>query len=93
MRTRGFDPGGSLADEVMLGGDGDDTLKGSGGDDTLNGGSGTDTATYADSDVGVTVNLDTNTRSGRTAESDTFSSIEIVTGSSHGVTLTGTNGA
>ncbi len=63
------------------------------GGDVLQGGAGTDTASYADSFEGVTVDLAAGTGSGGTAEGDTLSGIENVTGSDHADTLTGDSGA
>ena len=75
--------------DTLSGGAGDDTLVGGDGADTLTGGSGTDTATYADSGPGVTVNLATGSGSGGTAEGDTLSEIENVTGSAQNDVLIG----
>ncbi len=61
--------------------------------DTLIGGAGIDTATYADSGAGVTVDLAAGTGSGGTAEGDTLSEIENVTGSAQDDVLIGDSGA
>ena len=74
---------------VLDGYGGNDELKGGGGSDTLIGGTGTDTATYIDSDSAVTVNLISGLGFGGTAEGDTLSLIENVTGSIYADTLTG----
>jgi Ca2+-binding RTX toxin-like protein len=62
---------------------GNDLILGGAGADAINGGSGSDTASYTDSASGVTVNLGNGTGDGGTAEGDTYTSIENVTGSSH----------
>ncbi|MGE0204776.1 MAG: M10 family metallopeptidase C-terminal domain-containing protein [Hyphomicrobiaceae bacterium] len=93
--------GGSGADE-LYGDDGTDTLRGESGNDflrggigpdTLIGGANTDTADYGDSTVGVTVNLTTGQGFYGTAQGDTLSEIENVTGSRHADTLIGDAGA
>jgi Ca2+-binding RTX toxin-like protein len=71
---------------------GNDLILGGAGADSINGGSGTDTASYTDSAVGVTVNLESGTGGGGTAEGDTLTSIENVTGSSHEDFLIGNAG-
>jgi Ca2+-binding RTX toxin-like protein len=63
------------------GGDGDDTLSGLGGADFLDGGDGIDTASYEDSAVGVTVNLETGTGWGGDAAGDKLVKIENLMGS------------
>ena len=72
--------------------DGDDRLVGGGGADCLNGGTGTDTANYSDSAGGVTVSLVTGQGFGGTAEGDTLTSIENLTGSAHDDFLIGNDG-
>ena len=74
---------------TLHGNDGNDTLHGNAGNDTLHGGTGTDTASYAGSNAGVTVNLNTGTHSGGHAQGDTLTNIENLTGSAHNDTLTG----
>jgi Ca2+-binding RTX toxin-like protein len=74
---------------VLDGGSGADQLMGGGAGDTLIGGSGTDTALYTDSDVGVTINLISGLGFDGTAEGDTLSGIENVTGSLYEDDLTG----
>jgi Ca2+-binding RTX toxin-like protein len=83
---------GLLGDDTIYGLGGNDTIKGGGGADTIYGGSGTDTAEYTDSSTGVTVSLLTGLGYGGTAEGDTLSSIENLTGSVHGDTLVGNDG-
>src|SRR6188768_1636796 len=80
-------------DDTILGLGGNDELKGGGGADQLDGGSGTDTANYSDSTSGVIVSLTTNLGFGGTAEGDTLTSIENLTGSAHGDFLAGNGGA
>ena len=88
--------GSSLADTLtgdvnansLRGTGGNDTLIGRAGADALDGGGGTDTASYAGATAAVTVNLTTGTHTGE-AQGDTFTSIEIISGSGHNDTLTG----
>jgi Ca2+-binding RTX toxin-like protein len=80
---------GNGGDNTLDGGDGDDKLQGGAGADTLIGGRGTDTATYTNSDSGVTVHLAAGHGSGGTAEADTLSEIENITGSIYADVLTG----
>ena len=80
---------GDASANVLDGYGGDDELKGGGGADTLIGGTGTDTAVYTDSSSAVTVNLISGLGFGGTAEGDTLSQIENVTGSIYADTLTG----
>ncbi|UZD99754.1 beta strand repeat-containing protein [Pseudomonas mediterranea] len=74
--------------DSLSGGDGNDWLEGGAGADTLNGGTGIDTASYANSAVGVTVNLITGTGLGGDAQGDTLVAIETVVGSAFNDTLT-----
>ena len=76
----------------LSGGAGNDTLIGRAGADPLDGGDGTDTASYAGAPAAVTVNLNTGTHTGE-AQGDTFTSIEIISGSDNDDTLTGNNNA
>ena len=71
---------------------GNDYILGGAGADDINGGTGTDTASYTDSAVGVTVNLESGLGFGGTAEDDTLTSIENLTGSSHDDFLIGNDG-
>jgi Ca2+-binding RTX toxin-like protein len=80
---------GNLGADTIYGRDGDDMIKGGGGADTINGGFGLDTALYVDSDVGVTVRLDTGQGFSGTAAGDTLFSIERVYGSYHNDILIG----
>jgi serralysin len=83
--------GGAGAD-TLLGGLDNDTLKGGGGADVLDGGSGVDTASYAFSDA-VSVNLGTGVGLFGDAAGDSYVSIENVSGSANGDTLTGDGNA
>ncbi len=77
--------------DTIFGLGGDDEIKGGGGADTINGGAGFDTASYWDSSVGVTVSLISNSGTGGTAEGDTLTDIEHLTGSSYNDFLIGSN--
>jgi Ca2+-binding RTX toxin-like protein len=80
--------GGAGAD-TLNGGIGSDTLIGGIGGDRLDGGIGIDTLSYADSSLGVTVNLLTNTASGGDAAGDIISGFERLIGSNGADKLTG----
>jgi len=80
---------GTGAEDAINGFLDDDVLKGFGGADRLDGSFGIDTAFYADSTVGVTVNLETGLGYGGTAQGDTLFSIENLYGSNHNDVLTG----
>lgn len=80
---------GTSEDDVIHGLGGDDVLVGSMGADRLFGGLGIDTVSYANSNVGVTVNLSTGAVSGGHAQGDLLSMIENLTGSDFIDTLTG----
>ncbi|HEX5393417.1 MAG TPA: hypothetical protein VFW68_09055 [Rhodocyclaceae bacterium] len=76
---------GGDGNDSLYGDDGNDILDGGAGADLLSGGNGTDTATYSQSVAGVIIDL-ANTQSGAgrgtgDAAGDTYSSIEIVQGS------------
>ncbi|MFN0192763.1 MAG: hypothetical protein ACKVP5_12455 [Aestuariivirga sp.] len=86
--------------DVLLGGENDDILSGGLGVDTLNGGNGSDTASFDVLDVaaivnnvGVTVNLATNTHLGADAAGDNMISIENVIGSKFDDVLVGDGNA
>jgi Ca2+-binding RTX toxin-like protein len=83
----GFD-----GNDTIFGLGGNDAIKGGGGADAINGGSGTDTASYGDSAAGVTVNLSNGTGFGGSAQGDTLTSIENLTGSWHNDFLMGNDG-
>ena len=80
---------GDDAANTLDGDGGSDELQGGGGSDTLIGDTGTDTALYSNSDVGVTINLISGLGFDGTAEGDTLSGIENVTGSLFDDDLTG----
>ncbi|GAA0652777.1 beta strand repeat-containing protein [Brevundimonas lenta] len=77
-------------DDRLAGMDGDDTLAGGGGVDVLLGGNGFDTADYSSAAAGVTARLDTlrSTNDGD-GGTDTFTSIEAITGSAFNDLLVG----
>ncbi|MDQ6433698.1 calcium-binding protein [Mesorhizobium sp. LHD-90] len=79
-------------DDTIAGGDGDDTLIGGEGTDYLSGGKGTDTADYL-SGPEVVVSLADPSLNAGGAAGDTFNSIENVSGSIYGDTITGNGGA
>ena len=93
---------GSAYNDLLIGNDSENFLNGAGGNDTLIGGFGADTLmgdtgndllSYADSAVGVTVNLKTNINTGGTAEGDKIYYIYNVLGSSYSDNLYGTGDA
>lgn len=67
--------------DVLLGEGGADTLSGGAGADVLDGGAGSDGASYADSPVGVEVDLALGVGSGGDAAGDTLTGMENLTGS------------
>ena len=78
--TGAFTGIGNAIDNIITGGNGNDLLYGGGGADQFIGGGGMDTVSYADSTVGVSVNLTTGINSG-IALGDTYNSIEAMRGS------------
>ncbi len=82
---------GSAYADALIGDGAANTFRGGAGADHLDGGAGAgvDTATYADSTVGVSVNLATGAGSGGTATGDTLASIENIDGSAYNDTLVG----
>ncbi|MGL4965276.1 MAG: beta strand repeat-containing protein [Inquilinus sp.] len=81
---------GDAGDDQLAGGAGGDTLRGGLGADRLAGGADFDTASYWDSAVGVTVNLQTGVNTGGTAQGDTIDTdIELIHGSNHDDVMTG----
>jgi len=85
--------GGAGADG-LYGGEGNDVLQGGDGTDTLDGGNGFDIASYADSNVAVTINLGAVSNVyalGGNVGTDTLVSIEGIIGSGLNDVLTGTN--
>ena len=90
---------GGMGDDTLQGGAGNDRLIGGPGGDTMNGGPGMDTASYADSPVGVHVDMSTSFVDrdmrepirGGDAEGDALSSIEIIWGSDFADVIKGTH--
>ena len=82
--------GGGGAD-TLIGGFGNDLLEGGAGADVINGLFGYDTATYATSNAGVQVNLETGTATGGHAQGDTVGAIENLIGSAFNDLLVGTS--
>lgn len=86
--TLGTNPG------ILRGSTGNDTLISGAGDDTLDGGADMDTASYANATTAVTVDLAlAGAQNTGGAGTDTFISIENLTGSAHNDTLTGDGNA
>jgi serralysin len=80
-------------DDILTGGAADDVLSGNLGQDQLRGGGGNDTADYSRAYSGVTASLTTGQASqDGDGSSDTFLSIENLTGSAHDDRLTGDTG-
>lgn len=80
--------------EFLFGFGGNDILKGGAGSDYLYGGSGTDTADYSSAAAGVTASLSAGTASNDgDGGSDSFNSVENLTGSAYNDTLTGDGNA
>ena len=75
--------------DTLQGGEGNDILFGGIGADRLEGGAGLDIARYAGAQSGVAVNLQAGSGSVGEAAGDTFDSVENLSGSSYGDTLTG----
>jgi Ca2+-binding RTX toxin-like protein len=73
--------------DTLKGEGGADTLLGGNGDDTIDGGLGSDTASYSSSLSAVSASLATRTATGQ--GSDTFSSVEALSGSPKADTLSG----
>ncbi len=85
---------GGAGGDTLLGGTGDDRLMGGLGDDIIDGGAGNDTASYADSVIGVRVDL---TKDGLIQNTlgggaDTLIGIENLTGSAFSDVLIGSSG-
>ena len=83
---------GGAGNDTLNGADGNDILIGGAGGDLMTGGNGTDTASYATAAAGVTANLTTPASNTGDAASDTYTTIENLTGSAFADTLTGTTG-
>jgi uncharacterized repeat protein (TIGR01451 family) len=84
---------GGAGDDSLTGSSNDDTFVGGPGNDAISGGVSADTTSYADSPVGVTVNLTTNAASDGYGSTDTLASINNATGSAYTDTLTGNSAA
>jgi Ca2+-binding RTX toxin-like protein len=84
---------GSSGADSLVGGDGDDVIEGGAGADTLEGGNGNDTLSYANSNIGVNVNLGAGTATGGHASGDVVSGFENLIGSAFNDTLVGDAGA
>ncbi len=69
---------GGPGDDALDGGDDNDTLEGGAGADELTGGKGDNTASYASSEMGVTVRLHASKAMGGDAEGDTFGGMVTV---------------
>lgn len=82
----------SAFNDTLEGDAGNNMLTGRVGADHLDGGDGMDRASYAGSNAGVTVNLETGLATGGHAQGDVLISIEHLTGSSHADRLTGDAG-
>ncbi|MBB2794235.1 UNVERIFIED_ORG: Ca2+-binding RTX toxin-like protein [Rhizobium pisi] len=79
---------GNTGDNIITGGTGNDILTGGSGADQLIGGAGTDTASYAMATGAIIFNLKTGVYTGEAA-GDTFSSIEVLSGSAYADTFVG----
>ncbi|RON49823.1 beta strand repeat-containing protein [Pseudomonas frederiksbergensis] len=86
--TGDFTGFGNDLENTLTGGAGNDVLFGGGGPDLFIGGEGVDTVSYADSEVGVSIDLQARQNSG-IAEGDHYWDIEILRGSHFNDTLTG----
>ncbi|PZU92163.1 MAG: hypothetical protein DI527_10535 [Chelatococcus sp.] len=82
---------GSHAADSLHGDALDNILIGGAGADGLFGGEGIDTADYSASAAGVSVDLAAGTGTGGDAEGDTLAGIEVLVGSAHADTLTGSD--
>ncbi|UZE85208.1 beta strand repeat-containing protein [Pseudomonas viciae] len=82
---------GNASDNIITGGVGNDFLLGGAGADQFIGGAGNDTVSYADSSAGLTINTQTGVHTG-IAAGDTYSSIEVITGSNYSDVFVGDAG-
>ena len=80
---------GSDHQDTLIGDSGDNSLEGGGGGDLLEGGAGRDTASYAHSEIGVSVDLATGNISGGDASGDRLVDIENLSGSNQDDLLSG----
>lgn len=83
---------GGAGDDILQGEGGDDVLDGGPGADALLGGGGIDTVSYSSAAAGVVADLVLPAQNTGDAAGDSYSSIEIVRGSSHDDVLRGTFG-
>ena len=90
--TGAFIGTGNDSDNIITGGLGNDVFYGGAGADAFHGGAGSDTVGYADSAIGVVINVKTGVHSG-IAVGDTYDSIELIRGSNYGDTFIGDVGA
>lgn len=79
-------------DDTLTGGDGNDRLDGEDGDDLLVGGAGTDEVSYYFTTSAVVVDLLAGTAADGSGGTDTLNTIENVSGSAYGDSLTGDTG-
>lgn len=83
---------GNAGANALDGGAGDDLLIGGAGADALIGGDGFDVVSYATASKGVTANMNTPSSNTGDAKGDTYSSIELLVGSTHADVLVGDAG-
>ncbi len=83
---------GGDGDDQLNGGEDDDALLGGAGDDALDGGDGADVASYEESPVGVSVDLQAGTATDLNGDTDSLTDIENARGSDHDDTLAGDDG-
>ena len=84
---------GGAGDDTLDGSAGNDNLIGGAGADSLDGGTGFDTASYAESVMGVHVDLQVGQATGGDAEGDTLVNVEAVVGSGYADALRGNDAA
>ena len=84
---------GSAFDDTLIGDTAENVLEGGDGADTLDGGGGADTASYAASDLAVSVDLSTGTNTGGHATGDTLAAMENLLGSRYADVFAGDAGA
>ncbi|MCC8936902.1 calcium-binding protein [Bradyrhizobium sp. Arg68] len=83
---------GNELDNTIQGGSGNDVLIGFGGYNVLNGGAGNDTADYSAAPGAISVNLSSGQGLNGYGQTDTFFSIENITGSDNDDTIIGNSG-
>jgi Ca2+-binding RTX toxin-like protein len=84
---------GDAGNDKLYGGSGDDVLDGGSGADELHGDAGSDTASYTSASTAVVASLANPTLNTSDASGDSYVSIENLSGSSYGDTLTGDGNA